>query len=891
MINFTKYLAALFLIFTISAAQEEQENLTPLSPPGLFDSTDLSQAKHPLFVHWENTVNQLQKVLHENVTGTREVPCVFISHAWHIGSDGAPVHTPTLSPPLTRESAHYYDQFDLHLAKMLKNAGFVVHYDKDLSTNTGIMDEGAQSFMEKKVRDADIILSICTPLYCARASRISGVKIEVDRIKDRLCNQSQIGFYIPLLVAWDKSCSPNDLLVGQDLEKMQQAIYLDLRDKSTFISNMWQVLHRVWKNVQRKWEDDPKYDKGDPRSREIAQQYIKILGNLLSHEDYYTDQDQPVPSQNKDLLKRNYNSLRVFTTVTEDLKPDVVINLIKQEIDAHQDLFHASNGQHIVAFLGNTGAGKSTLVNFLAGKTLQIDEFGQSYQLTDENHTCMKIGDGADSQTLYPQSIRVNDILFFDFPGFNDTEGSIQNLVNAAFIRQILIEAASVRFVFVAGQDEMTAGRGEKIKRLFSAIRGAFPSPDVIENNSMLIVTKSYFQDLALGIKFWLKKMESSRGTEWQEQLRMWQRIERVAHLPHPQCHDITTHPIQRQTMLQALQRVEPTKQETIQGFNMSCFFPPEVNLPLRNMFYYVIQQHSQQILEQKHSLQRFIEESDIKAEDAAHKLEEYTSALDYYGSTNFWEQEFWPTWKSKLQEQREINLLKEICQDPYEQACQAFQRDEEKQQHLSLKSLAQKKHAYERYQIYKPHRALAIQNGYPDESFQCFLNGKLIYKPKVDSDEGKIEMRIADLVNPLESEFDLSACGDAGQYLSINTGYRKGQIPENANKVEIWFVPKFLVERDLNTTAGHFRDIMGQWTAPIGIFWTRGNWDNLGWYDYLVNEDPKILSNGNLYDKAAMYARSNRRTHGSSHDNMAVRWRMDSAVASSISCSFCELK
>lgn len=852
MINFTKCLAALFLIFTISAAQEEQASLTSLNPPGLFDSANFSQSKHPLFVQWENTVKQLQEVFHENVTGTREVPSVFISHAWHIGNDGGPVHTPTLSPPLTPEAAHYYDQFDLHLAKMLKNAGFVVHYDKDLSTNEGIMDEGAQSFMEKKIRDADIILSICTPLYYARASRISGVKIEVDRIKDRLCNQSQIGFYIPLLVAWDKSYPSNDLLVGQDLEKMQQAIYLDLRDKSTFISNMWQVLHRVWKNVQRKWEDDPKYDKGDPRSREVSQRYVKILGNLLSYEDYYTDQGQPVPSQNKDLLKRNYNSLRIFTTVTEDLKPDVVIKLIKQEIDAHQELFHASNGQHIVAFLGNTGAGKSTLVNFLAGKTLQIDEFGQSYQLTDEDHTCMKIGDGADSQTLYPQSIRVNDLLFFDFPGFNDTEGSIQNLVNAAFIRQILIEAASVRFVFVAGQDEMTAGRGEKIKRLFSAIRGAFPSPDVIENNSMLIVTKSYFQDLTLGIKFWLKKMESSRGTEWQDQLRMWQRIERVAHLPHPQCHDVTTHPLQRQTILQALQRVEPAKQETIQNFNMSSFFPPEVNMPLRNMFYYVIQQYSQQTFEHKHSLQRSIEECDIKTEDAAQKLEEYTNAVNYYGSTNFWEQKFWPAWKAKLQEQRElreIQLLKEICQDPYEQACQDFQRDEETQQPLSSQLLAQKKGLFEKYQIYKSHHALLIQNGYTEESFQHFLNGKLIYRPNVNSDEGKIEMCIVDLVNPLESEFDLSGCGDAGQYLSINTGYRKGKIAANANKLEIWFVPKFLVEKELNTTAGHFRGIMSKWTAPIGIFWTWGGWDKMEWYDYMVTKTPNELSQKNLYE------------------------------------------
>jgi len=123
-----------------------------------------------------------------------------------------------------------------------------------------------------------------------------------------------------------------------------------------------------------------------------------------------------------------------------------------------------------------------------------------------------------------------------------------------------------------------------------------------------------------------------------------------------------------------------------------------------------------------------------------------------------------------------------------------------------------------------------------PEERiYQLFYNGKLVYKPDPNSDRGKIELPIAALTNPLEGEFNLSGCGDAGQYLSINTGYRKGKKAENVNKVEIWFVPKFLVERDLATTASHFQPIMGKWTAPIGIFWTWGGWDNLGRFDYLV--------------------------------------------------------
>jgi len=114
-----------------------------------------------------------------------------------------------------------------------------------------------------------------------------------------------------------------------------------------------------------------------------------------------------------------------------------------------------------------------------------------------------------------------------------------------------------------------------------------------------------------------------------------------------------------------------------------------------------------------------------------------------------------------------------------------------------------------------------------------------LIYKPNKGNDVGRIELRIADLANPLEGEFDLSKCGAAAQYLSINTGYRKGKRPENKDKVEIWFAPHFLIKNNLQGSASHFKDIMDSWdalTAPVGTFFTWGGWDDLGSYDYATN-------------------------------------------------------
>jgi hypothetical protein len=98
------------------------------------------------------------------------------------------------------------------------------------------------------------------------------------------------------------------------------------------------------------------------------------------------------------------------------------------------------------------------------------------------------------------------------------------------------------------------------------------------------------------------------------------------------------------------------------------------------------------------------------------------------------------------------------------------------------------------------------IAKGYED-IYRRFLGGKLIYTDP--SSKAKKELPIRALANPLEGTFDLSGCGDTGQYLSISTGYRKAQKAENTSKVEIWLAPWFLVNKNLSASAKHLQPIM----------------------------------------------------------------------------------
>ena len=140
---------------------------------------------------------------------------------------------------------------------------------------------------------------------------------------------------------------------------------------------------------------------------------------------------------------------------------------------------------------------------------------------------------------------------------------------------------------------------------------------------------------------------------------------------------------------------------------------------------------------------------------------------------------------------------------------------------------------------------------------FDQFYKGVLIYRPIEGSDERMISLPISDLSDPLAGKFDLSQCGDAGREMSIATGYRKVQTPANADKVEIWFTPRFLVDKEMPQLAQnhHIRAIIGNWDAaraPIGIFWTWGGWDageGMAECDYLISESLGELGAGNLLE------------------------------------------
>lgn len=127
------------------------------------------------------------------------------------------------------------------------------------------------------------------------------------------------------------------------------------------------------------------------------------------------------------------------------------------------------------------------------------------------------------------------------------------------------------------------------------------------------------------------------------------------------------------------------------------------------------------------------------------------------------------------------------------------------------------------------------IAHNYEDV-YKRFLKGVLVYRSDAESNKGMIELRIADLANPLKGEFDLSGCGDMGEYLRFYTGCRKKQKTKNELMLEISITPWFLAKQALHTLPSnhHMHTILPNWNqkqAPIGIFWTWQRSEGVPWH------------------------------------------------------------
>lgn len=190
-----------------------------------------------------------------------------------------------------------------------------------------------------------------------------------------------------------------------------------------------------------------------------------------------------------------FSILLSHTALSMEQDEQLDYGIIKRTLESKEtnDLIDFVHNKDIIVFLGKTGSGKSTLINYLNNKELRVNDIGE-FELTDPNDkSAMKMNGGPISETSFPGYIAKDNVLFCDMPGFGDTRRTkgraTQSLINAYFIKNVIEHAKNTKLIFVIQKGEFTSGRGDEINELLDNIENFIPNQN-IKDFSGLIVTR-----------------------------------------------------------------------------------------------------------------------------------------------------------------------------------------------------------------------------------------------------------------------------------------------------------------------------------------------------------------------------------------------------------------
>lgn len=149
----------------------------------------------------------------------------------------------------------------------------------------------------------------------------------------------------------------------------------------------------------------------------------------------------------------------------------------------------------IVLTLGNTGSGKSTFIQWIAGDnskliSTEVKEGTGEYIIKDND----RIGDSTvNSKTVFPELVIENETntAYYDCPGFNDTRSPKYDIATTYFIKKILNHAERVKIILIINHPSVKKGIDRQdFIRLLRHMTDLVKDGNKFRNSTAIVATK-----------------------------------------------------------------------------------------------------------------------------------------------------------------------------------------------------------------------------------------------------------------------------------------------------------------------------------------------------------------------------------------------------------------
>lgn len=174
------------------------------------------------------------------------------------------------------------------------------------------------------------------------------------------------------------------------------------------------------------------------------------------------------------------------------------VNQLAQDMqEINEELSRVGNTQRAIFVCGDTGAGKSTLINYLTGQELipvKVPNRNTYTINTKDASPHIPIGHGRTAQTKMPKVALDNDtgLLYVDTPGFKDTQGSKVDIKNTFAINKFFNSTKEVKIIVVVEESEILGGsRGQAFIDLMHTLHTRFKNRDKLINSIAIVISKS----------------------------------------------------------------------------------------------------------------------------------------------------------------------------------------------------------------------------------------------------------------------------------------------------------------------------------------------------------------------------------------------------------------